>query len=65
MENILTTQDYEKGEFASSQSGEYGLDFKSQQSLTQHPSGKYPTSLHIVEVYYLASLQESNLLRNV
>ena len=28
VENILTTHNYEKGEFASSQSGEYGLDFK-------------------------------------
>ena len=27
-ENILTTHDYEKGEFASSQSGGYNLDFK-------------------------------------
>ena len=28
MENILTTHNYEKGEFVSSQSGGYGLDFK-------------------------------------
>ena len=28
VENILTIHDYEKGEFASSQSGGYGLDFK-------------------------------------
>ena len=28
MENILTTHNYEKGEFMSSQSGGYGLDFK-------------------------------------
>ena len=28
VENILTTHNHEKGEFASSQSGGYGLDFK-------------------------------------
>ena len=28
VENIITTHDYEKGEFASSQSGGYCLDFK-------------------------------------
>ena len=47
---MLTTHNYEKGEFASSQSGGHGFDFKIQQSFTQHPSGKYLTSLHIIEV---------------
>ena len=28
VENILTTHNHEKGEFGSSQSGGYGLDFK-------------------------------------
>ena len=51
MENILTIHNHEKGEFASSQSGGYGLDFKiNQQCLTQHRSGKYLSSLHNVEV---------------
>ena len=50
MENIPTTHNHEKGEFASSQCGGYGLDFKNQQCLTHHPSGKYPSLLHIVEL---------------
>ena len=50
MENILTTHNHEKGEFASSQSGGYELDFKNQQCLTHHPSGKYLSLLHSIEV---------------
>ena len=40
VENIPTTHNHEKGEFASSQSGGYGLDFKMNNL----------SSLHIVEV---------------
>ena len=36
MENILTTHDYEKGEFASSQSGGYGLVLKSTKPYSKH-----------------------------
>ena len=41
--NILITHDYEKGEFASSQSGGYNLDLK---SITQHPSENYSLQLY-------------------
>ena len=57
MENLFTTHNHEKGEFASSQSRGYDLDFKNQQCLIQHPSGKYLSLIHILEVYKFASLQ--------
>ena len=50
VENILTIHNYEKGEFSSSQSGGYGLDFEINKNLTQHPGEKYLTLLHIIEV---------------
>ena len=49
VESILTTHNYEKGEFASSQSGGYGLDFKINKA-SLNTQVEISHSLHIIEV---------------
>ena len=66
VENIPTTHNHEKGDFASSQRGGYGLDFKiNKASLNTQVEN---ISLHYISYKYSSShhyknQQESSLLR--
>ena len=66
MENILTTHNHEKGEFASSQSGGYALDFKinnaSLNTQVENISLQYIPSKYSSSHHYKDS-QESIFLR--
>ena len=68
VENILTTHNHEKGEFASSQSGGYGLDFKINNASLDTQVGNI--SLHYILkkyscLHHYKDWQEPNLLRKV